>query len=221
VRQYGVGTDGSLDALSPASVATGTNASSITLSPDGKHAYATNFNASTVSQYGAGTGKLAPLATPTAGTGLGPRDMAFTPDGKFAYVTNQGNGTTAGTVSMYSVATNGQLTLLGIVNAGLQAWGIKVSPDGKAVFVANMNNHSVSQYDIGTDGRLTPMATATVQTGSGPRGMAFTPDGKYLYVTNLSDSTITQFEVKSTGLEALTTKPMSSLIAGPWAIAIH
>jgi hypothetical protein len=34
--------------------------------------------------------------------------------------------------------------------------------------VANFRSNNVSQYTIGADGALTPMATATVAAGTGP-----------------------------------------------------
>jgi hypothetical protein len=54
-----------------------------------------------------------------------------------------------------------------------------VSADGKSVYVASgtvTNNFSVSQYDVGVGGTLSPKSPATVAAGRGPAfGIAVTP----------------------------------------------
>jgi hypothetical protein len=41
-------------------------------------------------------------------------------------------------------------------------------PSGLYADVTTFGCHNVSHYTIGTDGSLTPMATATVESGSNP-----------------------------------------------------
>jgi 6-phosphogluconolactonase len=80
------------------------------------------FAPGTVSQYAVGTaGQLTPMATASVVAGDGPAWIAFDPFGKYAYVTNIGNGTQPGTVSEFAIGTDGALTLIGTVNAGLSA----------------------------------------------------------------------------------------------------
>ena len=43
---------------------------------------------------------------------------------------------------------------------------------------------TVSQYDLGADGALSPNATPTVAAGTGPFAIAISPDGKSVYVAN-------------------------------------
>ena len=81
--------------------------------------------AGTVSQYTLGaTGLLTPMAVPTVTAGTAPGWIAFGNSGQYAYVVNRGNGTAPGTVSEYSIGSDGSLTLIGTVSAGLSAFMI-------------------------------------------------------------------------------------------------
>jgi 6-phosphogluconolactonase len=131
VSEFGIGADGTLSSLNPASVATGTEPVFLAFDPTGKYAYEANYTVDlssaqgTVSQYALGTGgQLTPLATPTVLAGTGPGWIAFDPFGKYAYVVNLGNGTLPGTVSEYAIDAGGGLTLIGTATAGLKAFMI-------------------------------------------------------------------------------------------------
>jgi 6-phosphogluconolactonase len=131
VSEYGIGADGTLSSLNPASVAAGTEPVFLAFDPTGKYAYEANYTVDlssaqgTVSQYALGTaGQLTPLAPPTVLAGIGPGWFAFDPFGKYAYVVNLGNGTLPGTVSEYAIGTDGALTLIGTAPAGLKAFMI-------------------------------------------------------------------------------------------------
>jgi len=131
VSEYGIGADGTLSSLNPASVPTGTEPVYLAFDPTGKYAYEANYTVDyssaqgTVSQYAVGTaGQLTPLTPATVLAGTGPAWIAFDPFGKYAYVVNIGNGTLPGTVSEYAIGTDGALTLIGTATAGLNAFMI-------------------------------------------------------------------------------------------------
>jgi 6-phosphogluconolactonase (cycloisomerase 2 family) len=131
ISEYGIGTDGTLSSLNPASVATGTEPVFLAFDPTGRYAYEANYTVDvssaqgTVSQYAVGTaGQLTPLAPATVLAGTGPGWSAFDPFGKYAYVVNLGNGTLPGTVSEYAIGSGGALTLIGTATAGLSAFMI-------------------------------------------------------------------------------------------------
>jgi 6-phosphogluconolactonase (cycloisomerase 2 family) len=131
VSEYGIGADGTLSSLNPASVATGTEPVFLAFDPTGRYAYEANYTIDyssapgTVSQYAVGTGgQLTPLVPATVVAGTGPGWIAFDPFGKYAYVVNLGDGTLPGSVSEYAIGTGGTLTLIGSVAAGLNAFMI-------------------------------------------------------------------------------------------------
>jgi 6-phosphogluconolactonase len=131
VSEFGIGADGTLSSLNPASVATGTEPVFLAFDPTGKYAYEANYTVDlssapgTVSQYAVGIGgQLTPLAPATVLAGTGPGWIDFDPFGKYAYVVNLGDGTLPGTVSEYAIGTGGALTLIGTATAGVKAFMI-------------------------------------------------------------------------------------------------
>lgn len=96
--------------------------------------------------------------------------LVVTPNGKFAYV---GNG--AGSVSSYSVAANGSLTLLsaraafepgvltGVNSVSGDSW---ISPDGKYLYADYFGIDKVIAYSIGADGSITKLNEVVVGTST-------------------------------------------------------
>ena len=75
-----------------------------------------------------------------------------------------------------------------------------IASDGKFVYVTNLDNNSVSQYAISTDGPTIGqlIRTSTSLTVPSPTGVSFDPNKSYLYVTSMSGS-IYQFAIGSGG----------------------
>ncbi len=232
VSQYTVGVGGALSPMATPTVAAGNGPLGIAVSPDGKSVYVTNSTgAPGVSQYTVGAdGALTPMATPAVAAGVEPTAIAVSPDGNSVYVTN-GGSTGADGVSQYTVGTDGALTPMATtptVAAGNGPEGIAVSPDGKSVYVTNLGATGpggVSQYTVGTDGALKPMATPTVTTGSGPFGIAVAPSGESVYVANQNTNGpggggVSQYTVGAGG--ALTAMATPTVDAGntPAGIAV-
>jgi 6-phosphogluconolactonase len=126
-------------------------------------------------------------------------------------------------ISQYTEIAGGTLQPQSSPTAATGAFpqGIAVSPDGRSLYVASQGSVSeagkLSQYSIGDDGALTPMASATVTTGAHPYGVAVSPDGKSVYVTAppISGSPggeIWQYDVGVGG--ALTAKATSHFATG-------
>ena len=147
----------------------------------------------------------------TAGTvaGVAPR---------FAYVANAGDNS----VSVYAVnAATGRLVFTGKVAAGTSPQSVTVDPGGNYAYVANYNsdtNSTVSQYTIGNDGSLTPMATPTVAAGVGPYSVTVDPSGKYAYVANVGGTTVSQYTIGSDG--SLTPMATPTVAAGSAPICV-
>ena len=104
--------------------------------------------------------------------------------------------------------------------AGTEPEVIAVSPNDKSVYVANASANSLSQYDIGATGALTPKNPPSAITGTGPTGVAVSPDGRSVYVANVFDNTVSQFNVRSDG--TLTPKTPATVPAGtgPGLVAV-
>jgi 6-phosphogluconolactonase (cycloisomerase 2 family) len=149
----------------------------------------------------------------------------------YVYVTNPGvypyDG--EGSISQYRVGSGGKLVPLSpaTIPAGSAPTDVAVSPDGRSVYVTNPGPvprdaaGTVSQYDVGTDGRLTPKTPTGVPAGVGSGALAVSSDGKSLYVTNSADDTISQYDIGATGRLSPKTPATVDAVGGPRNVAIN
>jgi DNA-binding beta-propeller fold protein YncE len=78
-----------------------------------------------------------------------------------------------------------------------QPSAVAATPDGKVLFVANFQTNTVSGFDIGVDGSLTPLVPATAacsasaSTGTQPVKIAVHPNGTLIYTANQGSNDIT------------------------------
>ena len=99
--------------------------------------------------------------------------VAVTPDGESAYFTDN-----AGHVLQYDVDRRGDVVAEdpATVPAGLQPYGIVVPPDGKSVYVSDIDGDSVSQYDIDPQrGTYHRRLRGPRPAGAAPEDIAVTP----------------------------------------------
>jgi DNA-binding beta-propeller fold protein YncE len=190
--------------------------------------YVVNSNDATVSEFDAASGSLSALPGTPAAAGTNATFVAGTPDGHYLYVANQNDNT----ISEYAIGADGGLTALpqSPVTTGPNSdpFAIVVSPNGKNVYVADYTNvyHTagrISQYSVGPNGGLTPLANPTVATGDLPGWIAVSPDSKNVYVTNTEGSdamcaptacsTVDQYSVGADG--SLTSLSPATVATGP------
>lgn len=117
--------------------------------------------------------------------GTGPRHLAFHPDGRAAYLVNELASTV--TACGYDPET-GQLTAAETectvppgVTVRNHPSAIRVSPDGRFVYLANRFHDSIAVLQARPRLRLLDTYPCG---GSVPRDMQFTPDGGHLLVAN-------------------------------------
>jgi YVTN family beta-propeller protein len=142
--------------------------------------------------------------------------MASTPDGRFFYVANIADET----VSQYSIGPAGALTPLGPTPRLFGGAGdIAVTPDGKTVYVTS--GGEVKQYDVASNGTLSPKTPPSVAAPFGVFGIVVSADGQSAYVATRSSGTIAQFDISPGG--TLSPKSPATVPAGGWAfdLVIH
>jgi 6-phosphogluconolactonase (cycloisomerase 2 family) len=136
------------------------------------------------------TGGTGQLNIPKAvGPDDGDQQVRVTDDGKFLFAVNQGSDS----VSAFRVRTNGRLDLVGVfASGGDQPDSIGIA--GQRLYVANRgdaaSNHpgtrapSVTGFDIGPNGVLTPIPNSTVSfpIGTLASQTLVSPDGRFLFV---------------------------------------
>lgn len=205
ISQYSIGNDGALKPMAKATVAAGTNPYSVTIDRLGRHAYVANAGSNDISQYSIEEdGALTAVSTVRLPAGSAPYSIAIavtpsvTPSGTYyAYVANSGSTT----VSQFTIDSGSWKPMTPpTVDVGATPYSVTVDPDGKYAYVANSGNGGrVSQYtistDIGSEGALIPMNTATVSAGATPRSVTVDSSGQYVYTANYDSGTISQYTI--------------------------
>ena len=138
---------------------------------------------------------------------------------RFAYVANQLDDS----VSTYVVdAATGRLKFIGKAATGIFPFSVALHPSGQYAYVANLGTSSVSQYTIGADGSLTPMANPSANSPSSPRIFTVDPTGSYAYAAYASG--VSQYTIGADGSLAqnspsfVTAETLSSRASPTWRI---
>jgi trimeric autotransporter adhesin len=193
------GTTGALSTIaSSPTIATGSGAFGIAVTPNGKYVYVTNNGDSTISAYKIGSdgGLTSIVLSGSVATTLNvPEIPAIDPTSTFLYVPNLSAAPAPGTVSGFTIAADGTLALIGAAatTAGVSPFGTAIDPAGKFLFVTNSGDGTVSVFPIGGGGAL---GTAqNFNSGSGasstPAGIAVDPSGAFAATVNNAENTIT------------------------------
>jgi hypothetical protein len=144
-----------------------------------------------------------------SGCGAG-SDTAVPPVGKpavaYAYVTAMATSAGgAGSVYEYAVLNDGSVSPLAQVSVSAGVEPAAVALGGLHVYVVNVGDGTVSQYNIEADNSLVPMdPPAAVNPGMKtlgvmPSAVILDPSGSFLYVANSGDDTLSQFSIGSGG----------------------
>jgi DNA-binding beta-propeller fold protein YncE len=147
-----------------------------------------------VSGCGAGSGSaVPPVVNPPVG---------------FAYVTAMAaSAGGAGSVYEYAVLADGSVSPLAQVSvgAGVDPAAVALDQAGRHVYVVNVGDGTVSQYNIEANNSLAPMNPPAVfnpgmkTLGVMPSAVILDPSGSFLYVANSGDDTLSQFSIGSGG----------------------
>jgi len=158
---------------------TGSMPKGVSLSPDGKRAYVTNFgqhNGHNIDIFDAET--LAPLDhIDLPGNVV---ESVLSPDGTTMFASNF----LRNSVQFIDVQKK---KVVSEIPTGTHPKILVLSPDGKRLFAANWSGNSVTEIDVAT-----AKVVRTLPAGSNPRGMAMTRGGT-LYAANFNGASIDVF----------------------------
>ena len=216
--------DGSLIPLIPTSVAGGQLSSWIEVRKDGDFAYLTNLDdaSSTVSVYSIDTGGELSLAQDVA-QAQGAISGHLSPGGDFLQLVQSAEKR----AYTYPVGQDG---LLGASTDSEAIGSIArmgtYDNTGLNFYVTNELDATISQFAADpVTGQLTPLAPATVSSGTGLRAMAVHPSGLFLYGSTIgsSGSSLSSFSIdlSSGALTAHTIGPTSNVDDDPVHLAVH
>ncbi|HWR14715.1 MAG TPA: beta-propeller fold lactonase family protein [Terriglobales bacterium] len=140
------------------------------------------------------------VVTPSAGPGL--FAIVFAPNGT-AITSETGNGN-GSAVSSYALQMDGTLAGLtaSLPTAGRATCWQVVTPDGRFVYTANSATSTISGFQVGIDGTLTPIpgtVVATLPADATDLDIAVSSDGRYLYTLNSRNGTVGILQVEDDG----------------------
>jgi 6-phosphogluconolactonase len=135
--------------------------------------------------------------------GSGPRHLTFSKDGKFVYLIQELDAT----LTTFSFDKNGNLKFVKEISilakgftGGTGAAAIKISPDGKFLYVTDrVDANNITAYKVLKNGGLELIEQVST-LGKGPRDFAIDPSGNYLLVGHQHTNEIIIFKRdKTTG----------------------
>ena len=183
--------------------------------------YAGNSGSNTVSAFSIdpGTGVLTPVPGSPFATGgvAGVSGMSLTPtpDDKFLITANGFSNT----ITVYSIAANGALAPVAGSpfpgGAGGAADGIKVTPDGRFLTVAELN--AVSMFSISPTGGLTPVPGSPFPSAQEPTGVDCDCNSSHVFAGdgNLFNTQVSVFDIAQNGaLSQIPGSPFTSPAIG-------
>jgi 6-phosphogluconolactonase len=139
--------------------------------------------------------------SPFRAQATGPFGSEFRPtDPRQLFVANAHAGAGNGTVSAFSVASDGALTSIGASPFADQqtapCW-VEITHDGEFLFTVNTGSGSISRYSIAPSGTLTLLGSTQVssQAGVGAVDARLSTDGQTLYVDESRVDTVGEFAV--------------------------
>ena len=185
--------------------------------------------ATDVNSYGINlnTGVLTQIntAAPVAANSI-PTAIVLDPSGNFAYVANATNGGGPGSITAYSVKSDGRLSPVGSnPGTGVNPVALAIDHGGHFLFVANQGSDTVSVFSIGANAALTQVGAFAVVTSvpgapaATPSSVAVTPSGSFVFVANAGQNTVSVFAVDA-GTGALTAVAGSPFAAGTAPAAV-
>jgi 6-phosphogluconolactonase len=168
--------------------------------PNGKNLYVINHDDNTIVEFAIGTdGKLYPQQTCNL-PGSYPMQLAVNQAGTFLYVVETYqpayslNIPGPGALVVFPINANGQLGATGSLcqtvadgtspffPVGNNPVAVSVVNNGSYVYAVNESDHTVSAFQVGSNGALSSIGVFAV--GTAPNAIASDPTGKFLYVTD-------------------------------------
>ena len=190
-------------------------------SPDNRFVYVPDLGIDriVVYEFAESTGRLKPrpdldVTTPP---GSGPRHFNFAPGGKYAFLALE----LSSEVAAYSYRDGrllelGRYSTLPVDFAGSSTCAeLRVSPDGKNVYVSNRGHDSIAVFQIDEDSGALERQQIVSTFGDTPRNFGISPDGFWVVAGNQDSHTMVSYRrdqqsgrLTSTGEKLVTPSPV-------------
>lgn len=199
------------------------NPSSISLTPNEKLAYVTNFSGAEVGIIDLSTCE----SVANFNVGANPNALVFESSGLYAFVANFSSHN----ISIVNTLENIELMTVPVGNGPV---ALNITPEGRFIYVVNESSNNVSVIDLTMIPKeyfrirnkdesknefdkdiLKNAVIATIAVGSSPESISITPDGKLAYVSNYRDNSISVIDI-------MTNRLINTILVqeGPYSVAI-
>ena len=124
--------------------------------------------------------------------GAGPRHLVFSPDGSTIYVANELDSTVSSFVRRGGKWEAAQTirSLNGVPETRNYPGAIRITKDGRFLFVSNRGHNSIALIETGKNGAMKLLETADCN-GDFPRDIALSPDETEIIAANEKSGTVT------------------------------
>ena len=124
--------------------------------------------------------------------GAGPRHLVFSPDGNTIYVANELDSTVSSFVRRGGKWEAAQTirSLNGVPETRNYPGAIRITKDGRFLFVSNRGHNSIALIETGKNGAMKLLETADCN-GDFPRDIALSPDETEIIAANEKSGTVT------------------------------
>jgi 6-phosphogluconolactonase len=201
---------------STVSFAGGSQPGDVLFNSTGTNLVTTLVGSSTIGSYTvAPDGLLTPASgSPFPAQGFGPFGSEFRPTNPTQlFISNAHNtATDSGTVSAFSVASNGTLSSIGaspFADDQMAPCWVEISHNGRFLFAVNTASGTISRYSVAYNGALTLLGSTPVGAmgGVGAVDARLSPDGRTLYVDESKIDAVGAFAVDGGNLTELPGSP--------------
>lgn len=125
---------------------------------------------------------------------------------------------TSNLVEYFVLDNTGALVTSGDAPSSGQPQGLAIDPQGKFLFVANVDGNTVDVYAIdAATGALSSVPVQRQATGSSPTSITFDSTGKFTYVANGASNNISAFSFDGSTLQSLGVFPAGQ---GPISVVV-
>jgi 6-phosphogluconolactonase len=167
-------------------------------------------------------------SSPIPAQATGPFGSEFRPtNASQLFVSNAHAGPNNGSVSAFTVASNGNLTSIGASPFADQqtapCW-VEITADGRYLFADNTGSSSISRYAVASDGTLTLLGSTVLNDakGLGSEDVRLGPTGRFLYVVDGGRDAVSVLAVQGGSLTELASSPTALPAGGaPFGIVVR
>lgn len=178
---------------------TGPSPVSLACNSGGQFLFVLNQGDNSISIYSIDTtrGILTQVGAPSP-TGLtNVQSLAVSPSSAFLYVVSSTPpATTANTITIFSIASNGALAQTGSVQglANSNFPGVTIDSKGQFLYAPDSANNNVLSFSIAPSGALTPVAGSPFSAGTQPVAVAVDATGSFVYVSNAGSNNVSAYK---------------------------